>query len=209
MHVPLPRAQTGPAGEVLVAHAAVVPVAAVAHLLPVVPPTDAAASAHALLRLLLSERTQQPPTAHVLVRRCTRCGGAHGKPRLQHPSLHVSLAYVASAVAVAVTDAGPVGVDLERPPATGFDGFDGVALAPGETASTTAERARLWTRKEAALKATGEGLLRDPRTVDVRGTTALGAHLLDVDLPGALTSAVAVLCAQRPRLAVQERRLSP
>lgn len=194
--------------EVLVAHAPVVAAASVAHLLPAVPPTDAAASAHALLRAVLSERTGLPPTDHVLVRRCARCGAAHGKPRLQHPSLHVSLAYVAGAVAVAVTDGGPVGVDLESLPATGFDGFDGVVLAPGETASTTAERARLWTRKEAALKATGQGLLRDPRTVDVRGSTALGAHLLDVDLPGELTAAVAVLCAQRPRLVVEERSLS-
>jgi 4'-phosphopantetheinyl transferase len=196
-------------GEVLVAHAPVVPATSLTHLLPEVPATDAAASAHALLRLLLTERTGVPPTAHVLVRRCTTCGGAHGKPRLAHPSLQVSLSYVAGAVAVAVTDEGPVGVDLERLPATDFDGFDGVALAPGETASTTAERARLWTRKEAALKATGDGLSRDPRTVDVRGSTALGAHLLDVDVPGPLAAAVAVLCGPRPRLRVEERRLSP
>jgi 4'-phosphopantetheinyl transferase len=157
---------------------------------------------------VLSERTGLPPTGHVLLRRCTTCGEAHGKPRLQHPSLHISLASVAGAVAVAVTDAGPVGVDLERVEATGFEGFDGVALAPGETASTNGERARLWTRKEAVLKATGDGLMRDPRTVDVRGSTALGAHLLDVDLPGALAGAVAVLCTRRPRLVVEERRLS-
>jgi 4'-phosphopantetheinyl transferase len=193
--------------EVLVAHAPVVPAASVAHLLPEVPQTDAAASAHALLRLLLSERTGLPPAGHVLVRRCTTCGEAHGKPRLQHPSLHVSLAHVPGAVAVAITDAGPVGVDLERVEATGFDGFDDVVLAPGETASTPAERARLWTRKEAVLKATGDGLTRDPRTVDVRGSTALGAHLLDVDLPGALAGAVAVLCRRRPRLVVEERSL--
>jgi 4'-phosphopantetheinyl transferase len=194
--------------EIHVAHAPVVPTSHVRDLLAEVPPTDAAASAHALLRLLLTECTGLPPAAHVLVRRCARCGGAHGKPLLQSPSLHVSLAYVPGAVAVAVTGAGPVGVDLERLPATDFDGFGDVVLAPGETATTPAERARLWTRKEAVLKATGHGLTVDPRTVDVRGSTALGAHLYDVELPGALAGAVAVLCAQRPVLQVEERSLS-
>ncbi|MCY7364679.1 MAG: 4'-phosphopantetheinyl transferase superfamily protein [Frankiaceae bacterium] len=67
--------------------------------------------------------------------------------------------------AVAVSAAGPVGVDIEQVSGTAFDGFAEVALAPPERDGTPTERARAWTRKEADLKARGTGLTVDPRTV--------------------------------------------
>ena len=72
-------------------------------------------------------------------RLCPHCGSAdHGRPRL--PERHLSLAYAEGLVAIAVSDR-PVGVDVER---------------KGHLA---------WTRAEAVLKLTGEGVRRDPATV--------------------------------------------
>lgn len=171
---------------------------------------DAAASAHALLRCVLTELTGIAPSAHAFTRCCAICSGPHGKPELTSAPLHTSLSYTPVGVAVAVTATAPVGVDVESICATDFAGFADVALAPGESARTLPDRARAWTRKEALLKATGTGLAVDPRTVDVRGrttTTPLAAQLYDVPAPTGSACAVAVLGADRPALRVQQRRL--
>ena len=52
---------------------------------------------------------------------------------------------------------GPVGVDVERRRAAGFDGFAGVVLHPAERCPWRRERAVVWMRKESLLKATGQG----------------------------------------------------
>jgi 4'-phosphopantetheinyl transferase len=79
----------------------------------------------------------------------------------------VSLSRAGDAVIVAVSTAGAVGVDLERRDAARFSGFDQVALHTAESASTIEDRALTWVRKESLLKATGDGLLVDPRLVRV------------------------------------------
>ncbi|XVX19056.1 4'-phosphopantetheinyl transferase family protein [Actinomycetota bacterium] len=135
--------------------------------------------AHALLRTTVGEVLGTDPSSLVFVRRCDVCGGHdHGKPAIaDHPGLHVSLSYAGSMAVVAVTEAGPIGVDVEEVAATGFDGFPDVTLAPEEreavesltgTALLTA-RARTWARKEAVLKATGHGLSIDPPAIQVSG----------------------------------------
>ena len=79
----------------------------------------------------------------------------------------------------AVVDPEPgqrLGVDVEDPARTDFEGFDAVVLTPAERldlaglagGSLLQARARLWARKEAWLKMTGTGLLTAPDTVDVR-----------------------------------------
>jgi 4'-phosphopantetheinyl transferase len=70
-------------------------------------------------------------------------------------------------VIVAVSDANPVGVDIEPIDAARFSGFADVALHPAEHASTVDQQAIVWTRKESLLKATGEGLYVDPRSIRV------------------------------------------
>jgi 4'-phosphopantetheinyl transferase len=123
-------------------------------------------AAHALARLVLAGETGTGAAAAALAfDRTCRCGAAHGKPVLPGgPSF--SLSHAGDLVGVAVRPNGPVGLDVEQ-----FrDVADLAALA--DHVHSPAERARLgpgaepdpaaffrtWTRKEALVKATGEGL---------------------------------------------------
>lgn len=133
-------------------------------------------------------------------RQCPDCERQHGKPVLDHPTHHVSTSQSQGLSVVAVCDDGPVGVDVERIDATRFEGFDDVALAPGERAHDDRERAVLWTRKEAVLKATGEGLRTDPRTVPVGDPDrppgrepSRGLLIVDVEVPSGWACAAAVI----------------
>ena len=100
----------------------------------------------------------------------------------------------------AVIDPAPglrLGIDVEDPARMDFDGFDDVALAPAERQELLGlagpalqrGRARLWTRKEAWLKMTGEGLRTAPETLDVLNRAGLR------DLPAAPTGLPADLVA--------------
>lgn len=119
-------------------------------------------AAHALARLVLAERLDADPAALVLDRTC-RCGEPHGKPRLagRGDDPGFSLTHSGSLVGVAV-GTGPVGVDVEaHRPLSGLDGLVRHALSPAELAAGTPDGTGFlvtWTRKEALLKATGEGL---------------------------------------------------
>ncbi|MFC5679237.1 4'-phosphopantetheinyl transferase family protein [Aeromicrobium endophyticum] len=109
-----------------------------------------------------------------IVRACRGCGSdRHGKPQVVvppgSPGVHLSLSRSGGRTVVAVTDAGPVGVDLERLHADTSD--DLVA----------------WVRAESLVKATGHGLTIDPTTLDVPHRT------LDLDAPDGFVAAVTVL----------------
>ncbi len=119
-------------------------------------------AAHALLRLMLSEALGGDPRAWAFET------GPAGKPALaavhRRPWLHFNISHTRSLVACAIAGV-PVGVDVE---ASDGDLPSAVAacFAPGERAmlAKAADAAyrtmffRLWTLKEAYLKATGEGL---------------------------------------------------
>ncbi|MET7433309.1 MULTISPECIES: 4'-phosphopantetheinyl transferase family protein [Streptomyces] len=112
------------------------------------------------------------PAGEVALRtRCPGCGGPHGKPRPAGAvaEWELSISHSGDLVAVAVTRGHPLGVDVERsvPPAEpGIPVEYELVLTPAERAAVEAlpveRRAAacltLWTRKEAVLKATGEGL---------------------------------------------------
>ena len=109
-----------------------------------------------------------------IVRACRSCGSdRHGKPQVVvpagSPGVHLSLSRSGGRAVVAVTDAGPVGVDVERVRAEEPD--DLVA----------------WVRAESLVKATGHGLTTDPATLDVPHRT------LDLDAPSGFVAAVTVL----------------
>lgn len=136
------------------------------------------------------------PRTVSIERTCERCGGSHGRPVVTVPRgaagrtplagpphagpphagpLHASLSRAADSVAIALTFAGPVGIDIESVEAVSRADFDQVAFGASELsalrsvppADASWARAVLWTAKEAVLKCTGAGLRVDPRGLTV------------------------------------------
>jgi 4'-phosphopantetheinyl transferase len=130
------------------------------------------------------------PGALSLERHCPTCGGAdHGRPILRgadgaaddNRRLDVNLSRAGATVAVALSFAGAVGIDVESVEAVSRAGFDDVAFNPAERGElselaglggvdrhdASVARAGIWSGKEAALKAIGVGLRVDPRTLTV------------------------------------------
>jgi len=105
-----------------------------------------------------------------LGRLCSTCGSSeHGRPHVvrrgrKRPP-YVSLSRADGLVIVAVSKANPVGVDIEPIDGARFSGFADVALHPAERPSTVDQQAVVWVRKESLLKATGDGLRADPRSI--------------------------------------------
>lgn len=142
-------------------------------------------AAHVGLRLLLADRLGVHPRGLRFGRdRCAHCGGPNGRPILltgpggpgvpSGPSdqrgpggPHFSLSHCAGITLIGVADV-LVGVDVERLPARRTVELCLARLHPRERAELLrvrrAERplefCRLWTRKEAYLKALGTGLAR-------------------------------------------------
>ncbi|GGO68336.1 4'-phosphopantetheinyl transferase family protein [Nocardioides deserti] len=107
-------------------------------------------SAREALRVLATRLLLEHTGARGVVRLCPQCGGDdHGQPVLTGPGplARVSLAYADGLVALAWSNHGPVGVDVER---------------DGPPVGTYGDR-RAWTRAEALLKHAGTGLAHDPR----------------------------------------------
>ncbi len=101
-------------------------------------------------RSLVEAALLQASGATSIGRLCPRCGSSdHGQPWVRggEETTYVSLSYTEGLTVAAWSSAGAVGVDVEREGA-------GDAGVYGDLAT--------WTRAEAILKATGEGLRRDP-----------------------------------------------
>jgi len=97
-----------------------------------------------------------------VVRVCPWCGSdRHGRPTAVGSAAAVSIAYAEGLVVVAWSWQGPVGIDVavEGPPVGDF----------GDR--------QAWTRIEALLKATGEGLRRDPSDLPDLATAELDLPL--------------------------------
>ena len=124
--------------------------------------------AWALVRTLLGERLGEAPRDVAIERHCVRCGaGDHGKPRLADTStgIHFSLAHSGPHIVVAVSRAGPVGIDVERlKPNMDYRSLVRRTLTPDEAVAFEAGGARprdflrTWVRKEAVTKAVGTGV---------------------------------------------------
>lgn len=144
--------------------------------------------AHALKRIVLAGYLGVPPGALAFAARCPRCGGAHGKPRLGEPygALEFSLSHSGDRVALAVARGVPVGVDVERlAPERDRGSLAAAVLSAAEQetmaalpqARRGAALLRYWTRKEALLKATGDGLAVAPTSLTVSAPEAAPALL--------------------------------
>lgn len=170
-------------------------------------------AAWVLARLVLGERLGREPAALSFDRTCTHCGDQrHGKPVVETagPGLDFSLSHAGGLAVVAVSDR-TVGVDVED--ATAGEQPLAPALAERERATclSYADFARLWTRKEAVLKAVGKGLAIHPRRIEVLGSTLralpreLGRPedytLRDLPLPAPYVGSLAVL-GPEPSLSV-------
>jgi len=114
-----------------------------------------------------------------------------GKPVLAPESapseLHFNLSHSGDAALLAITRAGPVGADLEQVrPLAEMDGLVTRFFSAGEQSAfarlAAAEKPpaffRLWTRKEAWLKATGVGITRGLDQVEVTFQPDAPARLL-------------------------------
>ncbi len=172
-------------------------------------PADAARylAAHALTRIVLGSWLERPASALVIDRTC-RCGQQHGKPALAGDGPAFSLSHAGDVVGVAVLDEGPVGLDVEviRP----MSDLAAMARHVGAPAEPSAFF-RAWTRKEALLKATGDGLASPMAAIvldadGVASWTGDGAPdgpvwLRDLSAPDGSPAAVAGLGAAAPTVA--------
>lgn len=173
----------------------------------------------ALLREAVARFCEVSPADVSVGRLCPACGGSeHGRPYALTPGSppQVSVSRTGDVVLVAVADDGPVGVDVEHlDTAGGWDRLDGVLLHPAEAPVTDRDRAVLWVRKEALLKATGRGLAVRPDLVRVTASdeeprllawqapdTPAAVRMYDVDVDAGLVACVAVLSAGPHRLVV-------
>jgi 4'-phosphopantetheinyl transferase len=161
--------------------------------------------AAALLRLVGGRHLGIPPRQVGVDRSCPRCDRAHGKPTLRGPDApYVSISHSAELIALAVTAAAPIGVDVEAMVERDHVGLATTFLAETETVDGPSAFYTLWTRKEAVVKATGDGL-RMPLTRVVVGDpggparlisyggTPLRSCMQDLQLEPGYAGAVAVL----------------
>lgn len=139
---------------------------------------------HGLLRLILSAYTRMPASRHVFQY------GIRGKPALRDSlgrTFHFNMAHSEERFLLGLTRIGPVGTDIEflRPLAE-MDSLVRQHFSPSETATFHSLRpsARVqaffscWTRKEAFVKALGEGLFTPLDSFDVTLAPNTGARIV-------------------------------
>lgn len=156
----------------------------------------------ALAKSAAARRLGTSPSVVKFDRTCGECGRTHGKPRVDGVELSVS--HSGDAVLVAVADA-PCGADVELLAGRqDVAGLSRLVLGDGEHAADEREFVRVWTRKEAVTKATGDGLRASFSQVIVSGDPPRVASwpypddpgrvtLLDLEAPPGYLAALAVL----------------
>jgi len=147
----------------------------------------------AVTRLAVGALRGLPPERVPISRVCADCGQPHGRPVIEGGP-HVSVSHSGDRVAVALSPHGPLGVDVEAADrALGAD-IVGHVLGPAEIEASAGgprmgrdELLAYWTRKEAVLKATGDGLrvpLTDVTVSPAAEEPRLVAWAGRPDLPG-------------------------
>jgi 4'-phosphopantetheinyl transferase len=163
----------------------------------------------ALLRSAVAVITGLLPADVVIDRRCRHCGREHGRPTAPGTGLFLSVSHSHERIAVAVTPVAEVGVDVEWidpewTPARTAD-LGSLVLAADETVADAGGFFTYWTRKEAAIKATGDGMqvpMADVRVtapdepaslLSYPGRPDLAMQLIDLDAGAGYAAALAVL----------------
>jgi 4'-phosphopantetheinyl transferase len=173
--------------------------------------------AAALLRLVAAPLTGGSAAEVVVDRTCPSCGRQHGRPRLPGTGLHASISHSGVTVAVAVSRAGEVGVDVQRVADDSVQELSPLVLAESEAGYVAVARDffTYWTRKEALVKATGDGVTvplpqvvvsppgTPPRVLGYPRPGGLAAQLRDLGPEPGYVGALAVL-GPRP-VVVRER----
>ena len=158
-----------------------------------------------IVRRVLAARFSLPAAKIRLDRSCPECGKPHGKVRAEGVELSVS--HSGELVGVAVADL-PVGIDVEKiDPEVDVDGVAGFAFADHELRELGRlrgiEKARVfteyWTRKEAVLKATGEGLRGD-----LKAAVPEGIQIVQLDVGANHRAALAITSAEPPVVQVRD-----
>jgi 4'-phosphopantetheinyl transferase len=127
----------------------------------------------ALTRLVLAGLLGVDPAGVPVRRTCAQCGDAHGRPRLATEAIDFSISHSGDLIVLAVTRSQAadgasrtVGVDVERIAPGPDEELADVVLSAAERitfdrlegSARTGAFFRYWVRKEALLKATGDGL---------------------------------------------------
>jgi 4'-phosphopantetheinyl transferase len=126
-----------------------------------------------MTRLVLAAHTRTPAADVSLDRTCTRCGLPHGKPTLRIGGIALSISHAGARIGFACGRVPAIGLDVEKiGAATLTAGLIRHVLTPTEAEALASsprpdrDFTTYWTRKEAVLKATGDGLrvpMRDIR----------------------------------------------
>ncbi|WP_051966680.1 4'-phosphopantetheinyl transferase family protein [Kitasatospora mediocidica] len=133
-----------------------------------------------LLRAAVGQLTGTPPADLPIVRRCDECGGPHGRPRLTGSALELTVTHSGDRVGVGIATGVEIGLDVEPLESARItEGMADIACTPNEArwlATHTGDAyagafLRLWTAKEAVLKAFGTGLLKPLTEVDLQPPT--------------------------------------
>ncbi len=158
----------------------------------------------ALLRLVVGARTGVAPSAVRVDRSCPNCAEPHGKPQVVGGGVHVSISHSGQLVALAVTEVAPIGVDVEVISGRDVTGLARSVVGPDEPVGTPRDFYTYWCRKEAIVKATGDGLRvpllgvvtsradRPARLVSYQGA-ALDCAVADIPAGDGYAAAVALL----------------
>jgi 4'-phosphopantetheinyl transferase len=134
----------------------------------------------AVVRHVLGATLGVPPKDVPLDRRCPDCGRPHGRVRLAGGgpgAPAVSVSHSGRWVAVAAHRGGPVGIDVEQVRDLDAEGLGDITLAPDERRALddladgrrVEAFVRLWCRKEAIVKSTGDGLRASLAEIVVSG----------------------------------------
>lgn len=151
-------------------------------------------AAHCALRDTLSRHTGLPPSSLQFIE------NPFGKPLLAGlPDCQFNLSHSDDLALVAISDTGPVGVDIEmlRPmrdalslAEANFSASEYSEFLAVEARARDEVFLRVWTRKEACLKAIGIGLSQQPSSIDVG--IEVEPRRLSVVLPAGRTVHLAV-----------------